>query len=182
MIAAEVGKKYGQALFRALKKYQVEDAAEKDLLLFLKFFEEDPSFKNFLLSPKVRDKDKKSFLKITFKDKVSDILLNMLLLLIEKNRLSHLPEICSEFGILKKEDRGIIKAEVKTAISLDEDLARILKEKLERKVNKKIEMEKKVDPSIIGGIVVVVGGKVIDRSVRCQLNQIKEKVKQAKIK
>jgi len=181
MIGAEVGKKYGQALFKAVKKYQQEEVVEKDLLLVLKFFKENLSFRNFLLSPKVRDKDKKDFLKAVFEDKVSDILLNLLLLLIEKNRIGYLLEITTEFNTLKKEDQGIIKACVTTAIPLGEELAQGLKEKLEKKTRKKIEMEKEVDPSIIGGMVVVVGDKIIDRSVRYQLSQIKEKVKQAKI-
>ncbi len=181
MIGAEVGKKYGQALFRAAKKYHKTDSIENNLLLVLKFFEKDPSFKNFLVSPRIRDKDKKNLLKAIFENKISDILLNLFLLLIEKNRISFLPEICSEFRTLKKEDKGIIKAEIITAMPLDEDLAQKLKEKLEKKTKKKIEMEKKVDPSIIGGMVVVVGGKVIDRSVKYQLNQIKEKAKKAKV-
>jgi F-type H+-transporting ATPase subunit delta len=77
---------------------------------------------------------------------------------------------------LVKEDQGILQARVITARALDPVFKNRLKEELEKSTNKKIEMILKIDPQIIGGIIVILGNKIIDRSIRHQLDELKEEM------
>ncbi len=176
MISSEVGKKYAAALFKTAKKNKLTDSVLENFRLILKLLEENLLFKNLLEAPQVREKEKKELLNNLFKGRISELLLSLLTLLVDKKRIQYLFDIFPEYERLVKEDKGIVVAEVTTAIPLDETMCQRLQEKLERKTRKKIEMQKKVDLDIIGGMLVVLGDKVIDRSIRYQLSELKERI------
>jgi F-type H+-transporting ATPase subunit delta len=181
MISSEVGKKYAAALFKSAKKENLADSVLENYRLILKILRENPSFKNLLEAPQILDKDKKRFIKNFFEKKISEVLLSFLTLLVDKKRIQYLPDIFPEYEKLVKENKGIVVAKITTAIPLDEPLIQSLKEKLERETQKKIEMEKNVDPGIIGGVLVVLGDKVIDRTIKYQLTQLKERITQIRV-
>lgn len=181
MISSEVGKKYAAALFKLANREKIAGIVLEDYQCIMKIFKENPSFKELLETPQILDKDKKKLLKDLFEGKVSEILLSFLSLLVDRKRIKYLLDIFPEYEKLVKEDKGIMVAEITTAIPMDEASYGSLKVKLERKTQKKIEMVKKVDPGIIGGVVVVLGNKIIDRSIKCQLSQLKERISQIRV-
>jgi len=89
--------------------------------------------------------------------------------------------MAGEFQRLVKEDQGIVEARLITARSLDQALASQIREELEKNTGKKVEMKLEVDPSLIGGIVVILGDKIIDRSIRHQLSQLKDQMSALKV-
>ena len=181
MISSEVGKKYAAALFKSAKKERLTDPVLEDYRSILEILKKNPAFQNVLEAPQILNKNKKNLLKDLFEGKVSEILLSFLTLLVDRKRIKYLLDIFPEYEKLVKEDKGIVVTEVTTAIPMDEGLSQSLKVKLERKTQKKIEMVKKVDPGIIGGVVVVLGNKIIDRSIKCQLSQLKERISQIRV-
>jgi F-type H+-transporting ATPase subunit delta len=181
MISSEVGKKYASALFKLTKKEKLTDPVLEEFRSISRILRENPTFKNFLEAPQILEKDKKDFLKGLFEGKISEVLLSFLTLLVDRKRIKYLLDIFPEYERLVKEEKGILLAEVTTAIPLKEAFYQRLKEKLERKTQKKIEMIKRVDPDIIGGVVVVLGDKVIDHSIRYQLGELKERVSEVRV-
>lgn len=181
MISSEVGKKYANALFKLAKKDNLTDSTLEEFGSILRILRENPVFKNFLEAPQILDRDKKNLLRDLFEGKISEILVSFLTLLVDRKRIAYLVDMFPEFERLVKEDKGILVAQVTTAIPVDEILYRSLKQKLETKTQKKIEMTNRVDPGIIGGVVVVLGHKVIDHSIRYQLSQLKEKISQTRV-
>ncbi len=99
---------------------------------------------------------------------------NFLCLLIDKDRMDVLPQILAALRRMVEEEEGIERVEVVVPSSLSASQKDLLKVVLERQTGKKIELEEKVDPAVLGGMVVKVGSTVYDGSVSTQLYQIRE--------
>ena len=98
-------------------------------------------------------------------------------LLADKDRLSLLPTIAVDFGIMLDEACGISRGVVTTAVELDEEYMDKIKSKLESQTGRKLVLEFVIDPAIIGGIVLRVGDSVYDASLRAQLDNLRESIK-----
>jgi ATP synthase F1 delta subunit len=181
MIESRVAIKYATALFRTAKRTDQIERISEDLLALSDLLRKNALLKNFLESPQVLEKDKKELVTSAFKPTVSEALFSFLMLVMSKHRIQHLLFMVKEFQRLVKEDRGIVEAQVMTARSLDEALADQIRQELERSSGKKVEMSLEVDPYLIGGIVVILGDKIIDRSIRYQLSQLKEQMVTLKV-
>ena len=124
-------------------------------------------------NPKVSLDEKKKILKRVIPD-MEDIFEKFLLFLVDKGRMRLLPGIASEYERIFNEKRGIEYAEVITAVSLDEDMEERIKRRLSELFGKEIYISKRVDPGIIGGMVVRVGDKLIDGSIRMRLEEMRK--------
>lgn len=99
---------------------------------------------------------------------------NLVKLLLQNNRVPLLPEIARIFEEMRVEDEGYIEVEVLTAFPFENDARKKLSAKLEKNLNKKIHMNVTVDKSLIGGVLVRAGDRVIDGSVRGQLQNLRK--------
>ncbi len=99
---------------------------------------------------------------------------NFLLLLVDKGRMNILPAIVSELRRLIEEVEGIERVEVAVPMPLSDVQRDRLRSVLERRSGKKVVLEEKIDPSVLGGIVVKVGSTVYDGSARTQIRQIRQ--------
>lgn len=98
---------------------------------------------------------------------------NFLSALVENGRLLALPEIAAQFTVLKNSDAGAADAEIASAFALDDAEIQNIAGSLEKKFGRKLNITVVVDESLIGGIRVTVGDKVLDSSVRGKLNAMK---------
>ncbi len=105
--------------------------------------------------------------------------LNFLRLLRRKSRLALGASIASFFRELLDTERGIVRAEVTSAVALDDDQRRRLSEKLARDTGKQVELEAHVDASLIGGMVVRIGDRLIDGSTRSRLRRLRTQLERA---
>jgi F-type H+-transporting ATPase subunit delta len=101
---------------------------------------------------------------------------NFLKLLIQNNRLNLLTSIAKLFEAYKAEDEGYIEVEVISAYSLSKEAKHDLTTTLEKTLGKKIHMNVTVDKSLIGGVLVRAGDKVIDGSIRGRLQQLAKRL------
>jgi F-type H+-transporting ATPase subunit delta len=102
---------------------------------------------------------------------------NLVRVLAENGRLELLPEIRDQFEALKNEREGVVEAEVQSAFELTGDQAGDLVARLEKKLGRKVKARVSVDKSLIGGVRVLVGDKVIDGSARAQLDALENALK-----
>jgi F-type H+-transporting ATPase subunit delta len=174
MMQSAVAHKYARALFDvALEEGDAETAAsELDSISRLR--EEDPTFLEFLVSPEVQLDQKRRFIDAVFKPRVSPLVVSLLHLLGEKGRINVLPEVCEQYRRLMEEHQGRVRAQVQTAVALSGDQEGRLKKELDRITGKDVIVEKQVNPSLLGGVVVYVGNKVIDRSLQHGLKEMRE--------
>ncbi|MGZ8152328.1 MAG: F0F1 ATP synthase subunit delta [Methylovulum sp.] len=101
---------------------------------------------------------------------------NFLKLLVHNNRLSLISSITKLFEAYKAEDEGYMDVEVSTAYGFSEEKQLEFAEKLEKTLSKKVHMNVTVDKSLIGGVLVRAGDRVIDGSIRGQLQQLAKRL------
>jgi len=110
--------------------------------------------------------------------KISPICRNFLFLLVDKSRISSLPHIVAAYHDLADERAGRMWAKVTVAQRLGEPEVARLRSVLQKATGQRVVIEQKEDPSIIGGIITNVGGKVYDGSVRSQLENFRARMRQ----
>ncbi len=104
------------------------------------------------------------------------LVLNLLLMLVQKGRLGLLPDIYDEFQDMADEYRGVAPAEVTTAVELSEEERKHLAERLSQIVGKQVVVRPRVDPQILGGIVARFGDRLLDGSTRHRLEDLKRQI------
>ena len=175
-----IARRYAKALFAlGRKKGDAELAAYgKDLDALTEVLETAPVLLKVFANPIVGAEEKKSALMaVVDKLSVSPMVRNFLGLLAEKERLSYLPEIAAYFKTLLDASLGVVRGKLTTAVALAGPRQDELKTKLETQTGKKLELTFGVDSSILGGVVLKVGDKVLDASIRAQLEILKDQIK-----
>ena len=174
MIEQRIVRRYAAALFGAASEADVVDRVESDLGLVGYALENSADLKNAVESPVIPAEQKKAVLHALFADKVHEITMAYLGLLIDKRREEAIQQTESEFIRLANAARGIIEAHITTAVHLDTDAESRLLNKLSKLTGKSVQLVKMVDPAIIGGMTIQIGDTIIDGSVRGQLDVLKE--------
>ncbi len=109
------------------------------------------------------------------------MLLRFFFLLLEKKRIANTRDIGEVFAELVEADRGVQHAKVVTAIPLADDLADRLREKLAGFTGKTVILDQKVDPGVIGGVRVTLGDRVLDGTVRTNLDLLAKELGKARV-
>lgn len=175
MIDKGVAKRYAVALFDAAKKRGIIDAVLEDLDNLERFVQSpNPRLVRFLESPQELDEKKYALVETLFRGKATDLFVELIRLLLRKKRILHLLDVADAYRKLVQEHKGIAQAIVTTAVKLPDDLAKGLQAELERMFGKKVTLRPRIDEKIIAGIVVIVEGQIIDRSVRTELERIRD--------
>jgi F-type H+-transporting ATPase subunit delta len=181
MLAQEVAQKYARALFLSVKQKNLLDQADEQFMALKALLQMDRTLINFLAAPQVTDEKKHALIKTVFESRLERPFLEFLTIVIEKRRINYLPDIVDEFDRLVKAAKGIAKVTVTTAIALNAAEEQGLVEKLVKRTGMKIDLEKIVDPLILGGMIIVMHDQIIDGSVRHGLNQIEELLGKVKV-
>jgi F-type H+-transporting ATPase subunit delta len=171
-------KRYAEAIFEIARKSEQLEGWESDLEK-IAILAEEPELKAVMENPKPPYEMKSKLVEQNLLE-VGPLAMNLVHLLITKGKFSLLPEILREYRFMLGNYRGIVKAEVTTAVSLDEIEKEVIQKRLEAISGNKIILTTQVDPSIIGGIVARVGGRLIDGSTRSRLIALKNELAETK--
>jgi F-type H+-transporting ATPase subunit delta len=167
-------KRYSQAIFEIALERKELDKWNLDLQL-LNALSSNSELTSVMENPKFPFENKAKLIETQTKG-IGKLAYNLVHLLIEKGCFSLISGIYSEFRLMLDNYKGIEKAEVITAVQLDEKEISKLAEQLGAMSGKKVTMSVRVDPQIIGGIIVRIGGKIIDGSTRGQLAALKNEL------
>jgi len=166
MIREPVARRYAHALFDAAKARGLLDTVESDLAGFERLLRDEPRLSSLLITPQVTTAEKHRLLEAILGGRVHGLVLELLWLLLAKKRLPAVGDIIEGYGLLLEAQRGIVRAEVTTARPMSAAQQERLKAALERRTGKTVLIERKIDPRVMGGVVVRMGDQVIDRSIR----------------
>lgn len=169
-----LGARYAEALLGALDDPASMEEVRDELLAVATSLEDSQQFRTFLEGPNVRDEDKHAIVRKVFEGKVSQITLDFLKLLIDKHRVDHLGEAARQFQKLVEERRNQLRVRITTAIPLPVDVEDRLKRALDVSTGKDCVLEKRVDASIVGGVVAILGERVIDGSIQTALGDLRK--------
>ena len=173
-LEVRVARRYAKALVDVLPDEKLEKVLEE--VRNLNSLVDDRAIRYFR-SPVVPAEKKKGLLEqVLEKLQVTEELKKVLLLMAQKDRLGILREFTSELENLIDLRLGVVKAEITTATELDEETLGKIKSKIEELFGKKAEVTVKLDPSIIGGFIVKVADKVLDASIKTQLENLKKAI------
>lgn len=176
MIEGRIVRRYATALFSAAQRSGVIDRVESDLGLVSYTLESMPSFMEAMRSPVIARDHKKRILHEIFADKIDEVTLSFLDLLVEKRREEVVLYVEPVYVSLSDEAKGIVKADVTSAVPLTKDEELALAKKLSATTGKTAQLSITIDASIIGGLLVRIGDTVIDGSIRGQLEALREKL------
>ncbi len=105
--------------------------------------------------------------------------MNFLELLAERHRMPVLPRIRRAFDSLWAKENKLLPVTVTSAVELDDELVQDIGKRIEEQTGRRVELSSKVDPDLLGGLVVRVGNMVLDASVRNRLEQLRKQVAKA---
>jgi F-type H+-transporting ATPase subunit delta len=172
-----IARTYAEALLRAAeKRNQADEILEELEALTQQVFQKDPHFQMFLNSGAMGRERKAHVIRSAFENRASDLLVNFLQVLNDHERLDLLPAIASAYRELRDQRAGRVRVLVESAVSLPDDQREHLRQKLAEILHKDPQIETRIDPDLLGGMIVRVDDWLYDYSVRAQLEDIRKQV------
>jgi F-type H+-transporting ATPase subunit delta len=175
-----LARRYAKALFElALEKKNLEQVSE-EVRSFGESLERESRLRAYLLSPEVDKRQKLNVVDRLFKDKVSGLFFHFLLLLVNKGRQRYIAEIVFEFARFYDLQKNRVRAVITTAILLQQIELEQIRKTLSQQLQAEIILENRVEPDILGGTIIRVGGKVIDGSLAHQVEMLGRQMRTTK--
>ena len=165
---ATLARPYAAAVFKRAKEAKAT-AKWSQSLAFMSAVMKDEEISVVVDNPKVNSSKLTALMLDICQEQVDEEGANFLKLLVQNKRLSLVPYIAKIFEEYKAEDEGYVEVEVTTAYAFSKEEKQNFASKLEKSLGKKVHMNVSVDKSLIGGVLVRAGDRVIDGSIRGQL-------------
>ena len=173
---------YGDALFElALEQNELDSIAEQvDVLA--QSFAENPELKKLLTHPKISKEEKISVIENIFKGRFSDDIVGFLVIITEKDRGAKIEEVLNYFQAKVREYKKIGVAHVVSATELSEEQkTRVVEKLLQQTSYESFEVDYSVDASLIGGMVIRIGDRVVDSSIRTKLDNMTKNLRKVSL-
>lgn len=171
--SSSIAKPYAAAMFALAKESKKLGELEKDSTAFLAALEESDALLEMFNNPVyARSEQLAAIDKIASKMKLRPILGNTLRLMASKRRLFAVPQLLLQLQALIAEEKGEISVEVTSAKKLSKAQSDALSKSVAKIVGKKINIQAEIDPTLIGGLIVKIGSRMIDSSIRSQLSNL----------
>ena len=167
-------KKYAQALYKVAVKENDINQISTRLHSIRNILKSVPALSQLLSTRRVQVKDKMIILKNILGDKISDIEMDLMVLLIENGHIMLFGEVIKRFDYLLDKNSEVIKVQITSSVKLSDDEVHQISTKIENKFQKKVDVNTETDASIIGGIKLRVGNTLIDGSVYNRLQKMRD--------
>jgi F-type H+-transporting ATPase subunit delta len=168
-------RRYAEAAFQIAERDDAVEAWLRELdVAATELADEDAM--HLLSNPAVPARSRAEVADLILGDRVGSGPRNLIRLLLQRGRIERLPDVAREFKRLYDRREGIVTAVVTSAAPLDETEMAAIRQRLESTTGGRIEMTTTVDPSILGGVVVRLGDRLIDGSVRGRLERLRSRL------
>jgi len=173
IIAGEIVEPYAAALMSLAKSKELTERFAEDVRGLINIMDESPELKQLMGNPVIKPEDKKAVLGRMVGDQVDPYMRNFLMLLIDRGRIIFLEQIGKQYLALLRELNKTVLAEVTSTVELNEDQKNIVRERVKSMTGATgVELETKIDPSLLGGVIIKIGSQIIDSSLQGQLRRI----------
>ena len=177
-IQASLAGRYALALFELARDQKAIDAVGSSLATLRRALAESDDFRTLTTSPLIgRGDSLRAVAAAADAMRLDPLTTSFLGVLAQNRRLSRLDAVIRAFSLLAARHRGEIAAEVTSAHPLDDRQVEAIKQNLRTRMGRDIAVELDVDPAILGGLVVKVGSRMIDGSIRTKLNTLANAMK-----
>jgi F-type H+-transporting ATPase subunit delta len=171
-----VARSYAEALFELGEKHGAHDDFAQGLNTITSLLESDARVRAFLETPKIEVAKKKGALRLALGDQVSPMFMNFVLVVLQKRRQGLIRPIAAEYRELLDEKLGRLHVQVTLAHEPDEAAERSVTAELSRILGRSVIPHISVDPTLLGGIVVRYGDRVMDGSLRRRLVSLRQRM------
>jgi len=176
---AGVAGRYASALLDTANEEGQLDAVERDIEAIGQMIDESEDMRRLVRSPVFSADDQASALDAVFKQAgAQKLTTNFFKLLVRNRRLFAAPDIIKAFKALAADARGEVRAEVASAVALNDAQLNELRDTLKASVGKDVKLDTKVDPSLLGGLIVRIGSRMIDSSLKTKIETLKSRMKE----
>ena len=177
MMASMAGR-YAAALFEIAKDDKQFAQVERDVKAFQGMLDRSEDLRRLVRSPVISAEDQATALTALLqKAEISGLTANFLRVIARNRRLFAVADMLKNFRALLARERGEVNADVASAHPLSTEQMNALKDTLKAQVGKDVQINTRVDPNLLGGLVVKVGSRMIDSSLRTKLNNLKVAMK-----
>lgn len=178
-MAKQVSKTYGSALFEVAMENRSLDATLEEVSFVKQTFLENEELSKFLLHPNIEKEEKVKVIENIYAGRVSDELTGLMTMLVLKGHQKDFLSVFDYVIAAIKEEKGIGIAYISSAVELKQEQKERIEQKLiETTKYQKIEGNYKVDPSLIGGLVIRVADTVVDSSLKTQIAELSKSLVQ----
>jgi F-type H+-transporting ATPase subunit delta len=167
---------FAQAILELAIPRNLEESVDRELSVIKGIVQSMPTFKLFLKDPSMSESEKRRVLDAGFEGKVCEIVLNALRVMNRHGRLGLIGDIADEYHKRLDTHMGRVKVRLVSAAPLDPDLTEQVRQSVGQALGKTPILESTVNPNIIGGLVLQVGDKLIDGSVKKQIELMKNRL------
>jgi F-type H+-transporting ATPase subunit delta len=174
----EIAEVYARSLFEVGKENDKLDVLHEELDQFADALSESRELQVFFFSPYFSSQEKKDGISKIVQNG-DDYFVRFLELLAERHRMPAVFRIRREFDQMWAEENKLLSVTITSAVDLDDAIQKDLRKKIEDETGRKVEFDAKVDPDILGGLVLQVGNFVMDASVRSRLEKLRKQVARA---
>ena len=180
MVNVSIARRYARALLDVAAEAQRTDAVAEQLGAFVKAFDQNLELEDVLLNPAYTRAQRSQVVEALMKlmGTVEPVLANTLRLLVDRNRLTYLPDIARVYRDMADARAGRVRGHVTSATKLAPDALDQLRKNLQQITQRDVILESHEDPSLLGGVSAQVGSVLYDGSVRTQLEQLRRELKQ----
>ena len=176
-----IARRYATALYEEAESLDIVDTVDDDIELLRASLSDSDELHRFFRNPVISDEKKQNVVNALFGERTHDLTQRFLGLLIKKDREGMVSAIANQYHDLRNEQRGIVEVTVKAAHDLDDESQTALKNALENATGKRVVLQLEHDESLIGGVVVRVGDRVFDGSVRNKLDSLRERFRSSRV-
>ncbi len=178
-ISTGIAHRYATAVYDLAKESDKIKAVEGDLSALQEVMNNSDDFRDLIHSPiYTRDQQERAITALAGKMKLSPMMSNALALMAQKRRLFVLPQLVQTLREIIAVEKGEVTADVTSAQALTKTQADKLAKSLNASTGKTVTLNQTVDESLIGGLIVKVGSKMIDTSIRAKLNSLQNAMKE----
>jgi F-type H+-transporting ATPase subunit delta len=170
--ANPVSRAYAEALFRSARDRGLVPEVDESLQGLAAVLRDNPQFSDFLQAPMIDTATKKSTLEKALSGRVEDLVVDFLCLLIDKDREESFAGIVQQYRVLADREARRLRVDVRTSHPLSDTQREQLQGTLQQVLRHDCMLEAKVEPELIGGMVLRIGDKLYDGSVRRQLQRL----------
>ena len=174
----EIAQVYARSLFEAAKDQDKLDEIREQLGMLADAVAESHDLQVFFFSPYLSTQEKTDGLRHAIEG-ADEAFLNFLDLLVENHRMPVIFRIRREFDELWEDENQLLPVQVTSAVPLDDAIVQEIGSTIGEQTGKQVELSSRVDPDILGGIVVRVGNAILDASIRNRLEQLRKQVAKA---
>ena len=169
-----VGRLYAEAMLGLAEEQGASDTLLDELRELVGFLDQNPKVEHFLASQMVDEEGRARVIEDLFRGNASDLLVDSLQVINRKGRLGQLRAVVEAYRTAHRDLRGWVDVHVRTAVPLDDALRARLKDAMAASTGRKPVLVERIDPSLIGGLVVEVEGKKFDASVASRLHDLSD--------